>query len=465
MISRRAKGLENFVLVAKATVLTAAFWLTFGILQLIPREEASYPVDRYVLYNVVAVLGLLFACFREEISGIGFFQNDFLRSLRTAGREVLFVFLALTINLVLTKDLTVSRAFLLLYSITLSISLVLAQRWLPALASKWFYGGSHRHETLLVGSPRRARQLEGWLENVSAFGIHATGLLTDATDSSLKIPVLGSPEQLPDILGQRKVGSVILLDTPPAARLRSVLECTEAAGVRLVVLNTLAEDFECPLRYYHHHGVDFITFREEPLQDPSNRMIKRTFDLLVAGFATLFVLPPLVVAVWIVQRFQAPGPLFYRQARSGMQNQNFRIFKFRTMRVHTEDAARQATQDDDRIYPIGRFLRKTSLDEIPQFLNVLLGEMSVVGPRPHMIEHNDRFAKVQRDYHVRTFVRPGVTGLAQISGFRGEARTMDDIRERVRCDLEYIEHWSLALDMKIVIRTALDVIHPPKTAY
>ena len=168
----------------------------------------------------------------------------------------------------------------------------------------------------------------------------------------------------------------------------------------------------------------------------------------------LFVLPPLCLVVKIFQSIQSPGPLFYRQTRAGLNNLPFRIFKFRTMRADKGDeASKQATAGDPRIYPMGRILRKTSLDEIPQFLNVFFGDMSVVGPRPHMIIHNRRFSEVMREYHVRTFAKPGITGLAQMSGYRGEAKNDQDVVERAKLDIKYIEDWSLPLDFWIIFNT------------
>jgi lipopolysaccharide/colanic/teichoic acid biosynthesis glycosyltransferase len=170
--------------------------------------------------------------------------------------------------------------------------------------------------------------------------------------------------------------------------------------------------------------------------------------------------------VKIFQSIQSPGPLFYRQTRAGLGNRPFRIFKFRTMRVDQGDAAsKQATAGDPRIYPMGRLLRKTSLDEMAQFLNVFFGDMSLVGPRPHMIIHNRRFKKIMDQYHVRTFAKPGITGLAQMSGYRGEAKNDEDIEGRAKKDIEYIENWSLAGDFEIIFGTLRQVVKPPKTAY
>ena len=202
-----------------------------------------------------------------------------------------------------------------------------------------------------------------------------------------------------------------------------------------------------------------------PATRPVCGAAKRALDLAVAVPVVLFILPPLMLVVWLLHRFQSPGPLFFLQRRAGIQNREFRIIKFRTMTVDNPDEARQASKEDARVFRFGRLLRRLSIDEIPQFLNVLTGDMSVTGPRPHMIEHNEQFAHQMANYHIRTFVKPGITGLAQVRGFRGEARSEAEIAKRLESDIDYLENWRLALDLSIIARTAWQLLVPPKTAY
>jgi putative colanic acid biosynthesis UDP-glucose lipid carrier transferase len=171
------------------------------------------------------------------------------------------------------------------------------------------------------------------------------------------------------------------------------------------------------------------------------------------------------VIVFIAQRWQSPGPLFHVQNRAGMQNRQFKIYKFRTMHPDHEEISRQACDGDKRVYPLGKWLRKLSVDEVPQFWNVVRGDMSIVGPRPHLIEHNNQFSRLMENYHVRAFVKPGITGLAQVRGFRGEARDNSDIKNRVACDIEYLENWNISLECGIIVRTFAQVVFPPRTAY
>ncbi len=183
---------------------------------------------------------------------------------------------------------------------------------------------------------------------------------------------------------------------------------------------------------------------------------KDVFDRLFAA-AALIALSPLLLAIALAIKVTSPGPVFFSQPRLGLNGRRFRLLKFRSMQVHHEDAGRvtQATRDDPRITPVGRFLRRTSLDELPQFFNVLTGDMSVVGPRPHALVHNDLYKDKLAMYMQRHRVKPGITGWAQINGYRGETDTDDKMARRVEFDLYYLRHWSFRMDLKIVAWTAL----------
>lgn len=183
--------------------------------------------------------------------------------------------------------------------------------------------------------------------------------------------------------------------------------------------------------------------------------LKEAFDRLFAA-AALITLSPIFIAIAISIKVSSKGPVIFRQPRQGKNGEEFLIYKFRTMKPHAEtNGVTQAKAGDSRVTPVGKFLRRTSLDELPQFLNVFLGDMSIVGPRPHAIEHNKLYSERIDGYMLRHLVKPGITGWAQINGWRGETDTLDKMAGRVQCDLYYIENWSLALDVKIVLATAV----------
>ncbi len=186
---------------------------------------------------------------------------------------------------------------------------------------------------------------------------------------------------------------------------------------------------------------------------PSDLLMKRSLDIVIA-LAALLVLWPVLLFAAIAIKLESPGPVIFRQRRHGFNNREFRIFKFRSMRVAEDgDAVRQAVRNDPRVTRVGAFLRRTSIDELPQLFNVIIGEMSIVGPRPHAVAHNEEWVSVVEGYARRHNILPGITGLAQVHGFRGQTDTPEKIDARVRLDLQYIEQWSLALDIKIILKT------------
>ena len=189
-------------------------------------------------------------------------------------------------------------------------------------------------------------------------------------------------------------------------------------------------------------------------------------DICISLPVVLFVLPWMCLIVKIITSRQSPGPMFFKQERSEQKGQRFLIYKFRTM--HLSDPSRegeQAKPGDDRIFAFGQLMRRTSIDEFPQFINVLMGQMSAIGPRPHLLQHDDDFSEQVNVYRTRHFVKPGITGLAQCKGFRGEVTELALIEERVRYDLEYIQCWSFWLDVWILCKTVVQIFFPPKTAY
>ncbi len=470
MIRSRELGLFNAYSLALVVILTACFWGTFFLLQLLGVRDLTQNLEPYIAYNLISIGGLMLQLYDTDSSRVNLLALDPLHNVQISIRQVLHVAGALTLMLVMTKDLVISRLYLLLYLPILGGFLLAANATIPRLLSRIFFTGNNQIPTLLVGRLARVGRMRRWLRRMESYGIHVVGLLAEdgngRTKTIQRIPIVGQVEDLPDILAKIRIETVVLLDVPKEqAILDQIIAATDRAGVRMVVRNNLSEVFRHSLQFYRQFGMDFIALREEPLQDPLNRILKRLLDIALALLAVIFLLPPLILIVWLAHRAQSPGPLFFRQTRAGIQNRRFEIIKFRSMHAENPNAAQQATRDDQRVFTFGRLFRKCSIDEIPQFLNVLRGEMSIVGPRPHMLEHNQQFAKVLAHYHVRTFVKPGVTGLAQVRGFRGEACSEDAIVKRVECDVEYIERWSILLDLLIIVKTAGEVLRPPKSAY
>jgi Undecaprenyl-phosphate glucose phosphotransferase len=210
--------------------------------------------------------------------------------------------------------------------------------------------------------------------------------------------------------------------------------------------------------YEFYGNLPVITLREEPLQLGFNRFVKRFFDITFSFLVIVLIISWLYPILFILIKLDSKGPVIFKQLRSGIDNNNFHCLKFRTMEINSNSDSKQASQGDQRITKLGKLLRKTSLDEFPQFFNVLIGEMSIVGPRPHMLIHTKDFSDSIGNYMVRQLVKPGITGAAQANGFRGEILQFDDIKKRVEYDVWYIENWSLLLDIKLIALTVVNMI-------
>lgn len=223
--------------------------------------------------------------------------------------------------------------------------------------------------------------------------------------------------------------------------------------------------FAKKLKFEYYDYLPILSLRDIPLHKPLNAVFKRAFDIvfsLIVIFGLLIWIAPILA---LLISLESKGPLFFIQRRTGYDNRDFKCFKFRSMGINKEADMHQATKNDMRVTKIGKFMRKTSIDELPQFYNVLFGTMSVVGPRPHMLKHTDEYANKVDKYMLRHFVKPGITGLAQVKGYRGEINNDADILNRIKFDIFYIENWSFILDIKIIVQTILNAFKGEDKAY
>ncbi|MGE5942769.1 MAG: exopolysaccharide biosynthesis polyprenyl glycosylphosphotransferase [Flavobacteriales bacterium] len=218
------------------------------------------------------------------------------------------------------------------------------------------------------------------------------------------------------------------------------------------------------LKYEYYDYIPILSLRRIPIQEPINQMVKRIFDVLVSSFIVVFILSWLIPILGILIVIESRGPIFFRQDRPGIKEKGFGCYKFRSMAINSA-TENSASRNDPRVTRIGKFMRKTSIDELPQFFNVLFGQMSIVGPRPHLWKQNEMYGTTISKYMVRYFVKPGITGLAQIKGYRGEIESKEDIINRTKYDIFYIENWSLLMDINIIIQTAINIFKGEDKAY
>jgi Undecaprenyl-phosphate glucose phosphotransferase len=465
MITQRNHGLFSLVTVAQVVLAIALYWGMYILFNHTYRR-AAYP-DRYIFYFALMTMGLLLEAVNRYKNDANLLRKDIFGKHRIAVVQTLAAITSIVVFLVATKDQSISRLFLFCFAVALYGAMLLSGTMLPGWLARRTFRGVNAENTLLVGPAKKAWELRDWLARKADLGIHTIGLLCDEPNGHGHLmPLLGRLDDFERVVREKNVTQAILVELPLSAdTLNQMAKICERLGVRLLIFNDLQEKIRHPIAHFEDDGLQFFGLRNEPLQNPLNRTLKRIVDIAVALPVVVLVLPVLTFVVWIFQRLQSPGPVFYVQERNGLQNQRFKIWKFRTMHVNNPDVSKQATANDDRIYPAGRWFRKLSIDEFPQFINVLKGHMSVVGPRPHLPEHNEQFARLMENYYVRKFVKPGITGLAQVNGFRGETRDQGALCHRIEYDIEYLENWSLGADLDIIAQTAVQVVRPPRTAY
>ena len=471
MIVQRTRGLQSAMLLCNVLLafLTLGFaaQFTFTFLTAVsPLQLGFYPS-----YCVVLMIGLIIESMNRDpiLTQSNLAHSNFVDPHRIALRQVCYSIGFLLCYLAVMKDGYISRLLLCVYVPSLYLALLVANYFLPRILLAGVLRRIRDERTLLIGSAAKAEHLRLWMERKEVIGLRVMGIINDDFESDHVIEGLPHLGGLADVKAQilkHQVTQVIVLALPENSNVhRYLVAVLEKLGVRLLIVSNLEEKLHHKVVHVEDDGFHFIALREEPLENPLNQLLKRLLDIAVALPMVFIIVPCLMLLVWLIHRLQSPGSLFYRQTRAGIQNRQFQILKFRTMHLNNGDATRQASQEDSRVFPLGRWLRRFSVDEMPQFWNVLKGEMSVVGPRPHLLEHNTKFSSQMANYHVRAFVKPGITGLAQVRGFRGEISSTKQVAQRLESDIAYLESWRIALDLVIILRTVWQMIFPPKTAY
>jgi putative colanic acid biosynthesis UDP-glucose lipid carrier transferase len=334
----------------------------------------------------------------------------------------------------------------------------LANRWIiMALRLQTLHVRENQNNVLLIGGGPLVKHLfdsingNPWIQE-KAIGRIRTSTETD--DAEMPVPVLGNRADIIGVIRANNVRTVYIAVS--LANSYMVEEMYLALANENVDIHWVPNIYTLDLINHsvkEMAGLPLLTLSESPLIG-NHKMFKAIEDRVIALIA-LALLSPLMLVVALLIKLDSPGPVFFRQGRTGWNGKTFHIWKFRSMKLHQEQngEVKQATKDDDRITGIGRFIRKTSIDELPQLFNVLSGKMSMVGPRPHAIEHNTDYDQRIRAYMTRHRIKPGITGLAQINGYRGETDTLDKMKKRVEYDMQYINNWSFWLDIEILIKT------------
>ncbi|EIY2678217.1 undecaprenyl-phosphate glucose phosphotransferase [Raoultella planticola] len=459
----RAHSKPNASLISMFQRFSDIFIIFAGlyIVMIINNNEVDY------LYFVIALIALVFF---QMIGGI----TDFYRSWRGVklSSEIKLILKNWSISFLLTvgviyffsRVLISGHVFLEWFMLT-SVGVVFSRsaiRYCTGLIRRWGY---NTRNVAIAGTQETGLSLLRSFRQEAWLGFNVVGIYDDdLVSTEVDLNYVGT---LKDLVSDAKDGKLdriyLAMKMSEDKKIKKlVMELTDTTcSVSLIpdvftlnVLQSRAEEI---------NGVTVVPLFDTPLNG-INRVFKRLEDLILSLFI-LLIISPVLLAVACAVKFTSKGPIIFKQTRYGMDGKAIKVWKFRSMSVmENDDKVIQATKNDIRVTKVGRFLRKTSLDELPQFINVLSGTMSIVGPRPHAVAHNEEYRKLIKGYMLRHKVKPGITGLAQISGCRGETDTLDKMERRIEYDLEYIRSWSIALDIKIVILTVFKGF-VSKTAY
>ena len=464
---------RGYSILHKAVLLIALFtwfWIALNIWVYLDYSLISLPWN----YALVALAGLLVACFGSfQQYGIYFMKIGWRRGresfLKTNFQSALIAFFVFA-SYFATKDNETSRLFLVFYIISFWPVLLIFNFALPSFFKRIVGFQLTNRKSLIIGSSNSINQLDQWLKEKSEYGFNFIGSFkTDKMDpSSSNIPCEGNIEGLDDYLSANRIHQLVLLpDSNSGDWIKEVSEIGLKRGCRLLIENNLSNYFDSRLVFVEEAGRQFFSLQDEPLESPFNKMIKRITDLVISIPLIVLLLPPMMIIIKLFQTLQANGPLFFKQERVGLGGELFTIWKFRSM-VHdisgSRDESIQATPGDKRIFSFGLIMRRFSIDEFPQLINVVKGDMSLVGPRPYLAKHDYLFVNDYKSYRVRHFVKPGVTGPAQCRGLRGEFTDPQLIERRIELDFNYVGSWSIWLDVEILFRTIGQVLFPPKSA-
>jgi putative colanic acid biosynthesis UDP-glucose lipid carrier transferase len=320
---------------------------------------------------------------------------------------------------------------------------------------------------LIIGINDAAKKLAKYFEEE---GINAQLVGFVENDENVKeltnYPVIAQFDNVIQVASDLHVQEIFSTIAPEQNKyIYKLMQEAEKKCMRFKIVPNLSYFFKRPVLIDYIKDLPILSVRYDPMEDLGNRAKKRALDLIVSSFVIIFILSWLVPILGILILIESKGPIFFSQMRTGRNDKPFYCLKFRSMRVNKTSEHIQATKNDTRVTKIGYFIRKTSLDEFPQFLNVFLGDMSIVGPRPHMIKHTSDFSKMVKHYMVRQFLKPGITGWAQINSFRGEITHPNQLKLRIQSDLWYLENWNIWLDIRIIFLTFYQVFIGDKNAY
>ncbi len=453
-------------------ILNVAYFLghVWGFWNYVQMFDTKY-LQLWIYLNVIYL-------FAAQLSGtFDMYRNTRFFTLLSALLKLFFLEVVLSFSyIVVFKDYNqtfkLSREVLMITYISAFIFTMIWRFGFIKIVRIYRARGFNNRKVMIIGAGETAQEFKTMLEHKIEYGYQFLGFYDNNPEkytAEVRKHILGTVEDAKKYAVEHQIDELFCaLPYDEEEQIKTLIQFGDENLVRVKIVPDLS-------RFLTHHlnkvEIDYygqipvMTLRSEPLENIVNRFIKRLFDIGFSILVLIFILSWFIPLMAIIIKLSSKGPVFFIQKRSGIKNKSFSVIKFRTMYVNSDAHYKHATRHDQRITPIGKFLRKTNLDELPQFINVFTGQMSVIGPRPHMLKHTEEYSKIIDKFMVRHLIKPGITGWAQVNGYRGETKDVNDMEGRVRADVWYIENWSFGLDVKIIIMTIINMLRGEENAF
>lgn len=459
---KKGKGrfIKGIIIAGDFICINLVFFLSYIIL---PQDVVSSFDWRigWLLLNIsyLPVCYIYGEVYNERITYIDLLLSKTLKSL--------FVFVLMFLSLSMFFNLEVGTKVQLFYFVAFFILLNCWWLFVNKILRYYRKKGYNFKRVVIVGARQTGQMLYKELQSNAGYGYKFLGFFDNVKSDDPKISelIIGDISQVEDFCIKNHVDELYCaLPSAEDSAIVEMLQMSERNTIRFFIVPEVRRFVTRTLSFGMIGAIPLLSVREEPLQRWLARFVKRALDLFISGMVILFS-PLWYFPIALAVKLSSPGPVLFKQKRTGFMGRDFDCLKFRTMKVNKDSDTKQAVRGDARITKVGAFLRKTSLDEFPQFFNVFKGDMSIVGPRPHMLKHTEDYSKLINKYMVRHFIKPGLTGWAQVNGYRGETKTLQQMEKRVEYDVWYIEHWNIFLDIKIIILTAFGVFKGDENAF
>lgn len=420
-------------------------------------------IQRNYMFILLLVLNILWF-FNASI--IGLYNELYLRSIATQllniGKSIIVQIGAAILFIFLAKEDLFTRNFIVFYGtflfITVSLRTVIFKKILRTLREK----GKNIRNLIIIGAGDIAKSFKNTVINNPEFGYRFIGFIDNNNND---VEIIGKIDELDNKIKSNQVEEVVIaLQNESTQQLDDIIRICNINAVKVHIIPDYFRFLSSRFHVSTIGNFPVITARDEPLEEVNRRFVKRTFDILFSTMVIVLILSWLFPIIAIITKLTSRGPILFLQYRIGAKNEKFKCYKFRTMKVdkNSDDLFKPVIAGDERVTKVGKFLRRSNIDELPQFFNVLKGEMSVVGPRPHAIPYQEMYGLVFEEIKLRHTVKPGITGWAQVNGLRGdvEDEELNRLRtiQRIKFDLWYIENWSMKLDIQIILMTIWQMI-------